>query len=389
MTNKKGVQVMKNGNFKKLISSLAIVATAALTACGGGGGGGGGSTASPAGTTGSTASTPTVVVTPLVTGTVTGTVSTAVVTTTPTSVVMPPVISTTPTVVVTPPVISTKPTVVVTPPVIGATPAYTLANPPGASYAFGTAQRQMFDTLNQIRIGGGFGALEQDTRLDQVAKAHADYSVVNYYPNGVRSEQLNILQSDGWLTAHTELLGVEGFTGTRPASRITSTGYQAVNTGEVIAGQFGSKVGIEPDVSICLSRLLNTVFHRAALLDTAYLDIGFGISKSVTDKNGFVFRVCVIDFASKQASPVLAQGWFGIYPFNGDSNAPFVMGLENPDPVVSAPIKGGPISIQTASRQNLLVTSFVLRDASGLGIMFKTLPQPVGSGARKLQALMA
>ena len=366
---------MKNGNFKKLISSLAIVATAALTACGGGGGGGGGSAASPAGTAGPTALTPTVVVTPLVTGTVTGTVSTAVVTTTPTSVVMPPVISTTPTVVVTPPVISTK-------------PAYTLANPPGASYPFGTAQRQMFDTLNQIRIGGGFSALEQDARLDQAAKAHADYGITNYYPDGVGSAQLSVVTPDGWFTAHTELLGVDGFTGARPANRVAMTGYQAVTTGEVISYKFGQKPGLEPDMSICLSLLLNSVFHRAALLDTSYLDIGIGISKPVTDKNGFILRQCVIDFAAKQAAPVLPQGWFGIYPFDAQTNAQLAMGPERPDPIVSAPVKGGPISIQTASRQNLLVTSFVLRDASGLAVNSKVLTRTDSTFLRTNEAYL-
>jgi hypothetical protein len=199
---------------------------------------------------------------------------------------------------------------------------------------------------------------------------------------------LNIVQPDGWLTAHTEVLGVDGFTGTRPASRISSTGYQAVNTGEVMGAQFGAKVGVEPDMTICMSGLLNTVFHRAALLDTSYLDIGFGISKPTTDKNGFIFRVCVIDFASKQASPVLAQGWFGIYPFDGQSDARLVMDLERPDPIVSAPIKGGPVSIQTAALQNLVVNSFVLRDSAGTVVNSKVLTRADSTFLRTNEAYL-
>lgn len=91
----------------------------------------------------------------------------------------------------------------------------------------------MFNRLNQVRIGDGFGALQQDARLDQTAKAHADYVITNYFPNGVASDQLGIIQPDGWYTGHTEAQGVEGFTGTRPAARIAAAGYQAVNTGEV------------------------------------------------------------------------------------------------------------------------------------------------------------
>ena len=330
---------MKNGNFKKLISSLAIVATAALTACGGGGrgGGGGGSTASPAGTTGSTASTP---------------------------------------------------TVVVTPPVISITPAYTLANPPGASYALGTAQRVMFDSLNQIRIGGGFGALEQDSRLDQAAKAHADYVVANYFTNGVKNQSASVIQSDGFITVHTESQGTPGFTGIKLANRIAVTGYQATITSEVIAYSVGMKPGAEPDTKNCLSQLVNTVFHRASLMDTSMLEIGFGISGNTIDKNGYLLRACVVDLSSKQTAPILTRGWSGIYPFDQQVDVPLIFIGENPDPIPSSPVKGSSISIQSASGQTLLVTSFVLSDSNGLAVNSKVLTRTDSTFLRTNEAYL-
>ena len=270
-------------------------------------------------------------------------------------------------------VVTSTSTAVVTTPVVGATPVYTLSNPPSSSYAVGSAQRAMFNTINQIRLGGGFGALEQDTRLDQSAKAHADYIVDVYFPNGVQADVFSTVQPDGWLTGHTEIQGVSGFTGTRPASRIAITGYQSVTTGEVLGALYGLKPGDEPDMTRCLSGLLNTVFHRAALLDTTYLDIGFGIGKPTVNKDGFILRSCVIDFASKMASPILTQGWSGNYPFDQQTAVPLTMVAEQPDPVPSSPVKGGPVNIQTANGQNLLVTSFVLRDAGGVAVNAKVL----------------
>ena len=67
---------------------------------------------------------------------------------------------------------------------------------------------------------------------------------------------------------------------------------------------------------------------------------------------------------------------------------PLVMSLENPDPVPSAPIKSGPISIQTASKQNLLVTSSVLRDASGLTVNSKVLTRADSTFLRTNEAYL-
>lgn len=265
---------------------------------------------------------------------------------------------------------STPTTPVVTPavtpvvaPVVAA--GYTLANPPTSSYTAGSAQRAMFNSLNQVRLGGGFGALEQDLRLDQAASAHADYVITNYFPGGIGVPSFSTIQPDGWITAHTETAGTTGFTGSRPVNRIIAAGYSPINSGENLDVIVGKNVGEEPDMTVCMSNLLNTVFHRAALLDTTYLNIGFGISKPTIAPNGFILRACVLDFGAKEIAPVLAQSWVGFYPFDGQTGVPVTMKSEVPDPLPSAPIKGGPIGIQTASLQNLTVNNFTLRDASG------------------------
>ena len=144
---------MKSINAKFLASGLAMAA--ALTACGGGGG----------------STTPTAVTTPVVT-----------------PVVAP----------------------------VAAVPTFTLASPPTSTYAVGSAEKKMFDQLNQIRIGGGFGALQQSTQIDQAAKAHADYVITNYFVGGVGSPELFKLQTNGVLGAHVELTGAAGFSGRPP-----------------------------------------------------------------------------------------------------------------------------------------------------------------------------
>lgn len=317
---------------------FAIVATAALTACGGGGD----STVAAS----------------------TGVTTTPVAVQTPSAVPVPAPLPA-------PSTVASAP--VATMPDQAPVPTYTLANPPISTYAVGSAQRTMFDALNQLRIGGGFGGLTQNALLDQAAKAHADYIITNHFPAGSPTPEYVTQQSDGSYTAHSETPGMPGFTGARSANRVAATGYVAVNTGEVIAGNYGPGVGAEPDMTICLNELVNSVFHRAALLSTVYLEVGFGIGKPVTDKNGYIFRSCVIEFGAKQVVPALGQGWTGIYPFDGQVGLAIVMGIELPDPVPSSPIRGGPVSIQTGAFQNLTVNSFVLRDTNAQIVNAKLL----------------
>ena len=242
---------------------------------------------------------------------------------------------------------------------------YTIDNLPPSTFVAADPRLAMFKTLNLLRIGGGFGALEQSKELDQAATSHANYFLANYFVNGEVVPAAGIPQSDGVLLAHTELSGTPGFTGSRPIDRVTQAGYTSIKSNEVIGFSVGQAPGVEPDVNVCLTSLVNKVFHRAALLDTTMLNVGFGVSANSINPNGYKTKVCVINFASKVAPSALPTDWTGVYPFEGSTSAPLVMGGEVPDPVPSVSIKGGPISIQSVYPYKLNVGSFNVRDANG------------------------
>jgi uncharacterized protein YkwD len=254
-------------------------------------------------------------------------------------------------------VISGASTTVVSPYTIDALPPSTLdaADP----------RLAMFKALNLLRIGGGFGALEQSKELDQAATSHANYFLANYFVNGEVAPAAFITETGGWIKAHTESSGTPGFTGSLPVERIAQAGYASIRSDEVIAFSVGKTPGAEPDVTACLTSLVNSVFHRSSLLNTTYLDVGFGVSANAINVNGYKTKVCVIDFASKVAPSALPLDWTGVYPFGGSTDTPLVMVGEVPDPVPSVSIKGAPISIQVGFPNKLNIANFTVRESNG------------------------
>lgn len=242
---------------------------------------------------------------------------------------------------------------------------YTVNNLPTSTLDAADPRLAMFKALNLLRIGGGFGALEQSKELDQAATSHANYFLAKYFVNGEVVPAAYITETDGWIKGHTQLGGTPGFTGSRPVNRITQAGYTSITSGEVIGFSVGKAPGDEPDVNVCLNSLVNTVFHRSALLDTTYLNVGFGVSSNAINSNGYKTKVCIIEFASKVAPTALPMDWKGVYPFNGSTDVPLVMSGEVPDPVPSVSIKGGPISIQAVYPYKLNVGSFNVSEANG------------------------
>jgi hypothetical protein len=109
------------------------------------------------------------------------------------------------------------------------------------------------------------------------------------------------------------------------------------------------------------------------MLDPLLTEVGFGIGAAGVTKNGFIYRPCTIKLGSQLIRPTLSQNFSAIYPFDQAIGLATTMSLEAPDPVPSAPVKGYPVSLQTAPQQNLVVTSFVLRDASNVVVNTKLI----------------
>lgn len=239
---------------------------------------------------------------------------------------------------------------------------------PTPTYALGTDERKLFDDLNRIRLEGDFGMIAQDVNIDKAANAHAKYLTQNYLTrvDGVHKniDSLgNIDPSTGWMNAHVENVNWPGFRGILPNDRISSFGGKYVYGAEVIAFS---------RLNRCLGLLLNSVFHRSALLNTDLQFVGIGFDKTNEYPNDDFGSACIINTATKERTNQTKTNWTGIYPSSNQTNVVLGMTSESPDPAPEIPDaeKGLPVTIYT-DKNISTVTSFTLT-ASG-----STVPIPV------------
>lgn len=329
--------MMKTFTFK--LALTAIAASFLLSACGGGGGGDSAPSPAPAPAPAPAA--------------------------TPAAAPVPPAIS-----------LPSPPPIASIPAGFGpAVRAYTLADLPTSTYLAGSPEKAMFDTLNKTRVGGGFGGIEQNAAIDKAAKAHATYVLKNFVSiNGVDSAASGVqILPDGTIAIHAEVAGKVGFTGVRVKDRLAAQGYSSLFDNENVAFSIGKAPGEEPSVTSCLTDLVNSVFHRATLLSSLYREIGFAVSDSVLDANGYKTKACVINFASNQLPPAFPSDFAGIYPVAGQTGLALSMSLERPDPAPEFSVKGYPLSFQGAFPTTLTVTKFELRDANAALVATKLL----------------
>ena len=234
------------------------------------------------------------------------------------------------------------------------TPAFgpallTMAAPPplitevmSPSYAEGSAERAVFDALNEARAKGNFGLLAQDPRLDDAAAHHADYLA----RNGAFSHRQQTRQA--------------GFSGETPVDRIRAAGYETSVSFEAISSGATAEACLE---------LLNTVYHLGSLTMGA-TDVGIAVEPGAG---------CVIEPQRPGRNSVLQArpaGTVGVYPYPGQAGVPvaFMPATEipNPAPDLGDAVVGPPIlvDLNSAAAANGLAASaivlarFTLTDAA-------------------------
>jgi len=161
------------------------------------------------------------------------------------------------------------------------------------TYPAGSVELALYTELNQVRLAGGFGTIAQDPAIDAASNNHAKYVASNYftlvnggYPN-LGSFGL-IDPSTGLMNAHVENPTWPFFTGILPKDRINAAGGQYAYGGEVM--HTGA-----PYTS-CVRDLLNSVFHRSALLSTSTQFVGFGLQTTRTAAHPAGADVCAIEY---------------------------------------------------------------------------------------------
>lgn len=262
-----------------------------------------------------------------------------------------------------------------TPPPPTTDPGNLLTVIPTTTYAANSRASEMYAEINAAR-GTEFGYVRQSAQLDTAANSHSLYLQTNtvvpvydpdgnqYTVDGVKMFELGptTLQIDpttGILGAHSEQTGLPGFTGRTPSERTTAAGYPGSST-EVVASEPRT---LQQYSQQCVANLINTVFHRGALLNPSYSEVG--MSRDVL--SNVLDRTCVISLGSPSANPARTPtDWSGAYPLPGAVGIPRAMwNREAPDPAPEIAVMGSPISIFVKSGA-LTVTKFTLTGPQGV-----------------------
>jgi len=202
-----------------------------------------------------------------------------------------------------------------------------------------------FNRLNEIRVSAGLGMLAQSGPMDQAAQAHAAWISAN----------------DSF--THVEQVGTPGFTGTDWAQRDEAFGYVPVEGYEVMSAPVHGAAGVDG--------LVNTVYHRAAMLAFEPVDVGIGWSAlAATD----VSMPLVIDLTRPGNDPVrglgqLAQASIGgvaIWPLADALDVPVRLGQESPNPVPEQDVLtlGTPASLTVEADKTITAASFVMTNGT-------------------------
>lgn len=188
-------------------------------------------------------------------------------------------------------------------------------------YAPDSAERFVYDALNEARMRGDFGPLAQDARLDAAAAGHAAY-LARHAAAGAPSHAQDPLRP--------------GFTGETPLARLRAVGYDdGAASLEAIAGGAGARACLE---------LLNTVYHLGVLMAAGATEVGIA-----APPNGG----CVIEPQRPRRAERLAPrgngNSVGVYPTPGQAGVPtaFMPATEmpNPAPDLGESLAGPPILV--------------------------------------------
>lgn len=203
--------------------------------------------------------------------------------------------------------------------------------------------------VNLIRQSMGLAAVGVNAKIDQAAQSHADYLLAN------------VGGPD-----HFQIAGKPGFTGLDPGARLNTAGYAWQRYTEVIDG------GMQSGKNAVRS-LIQAIYHRFGILNTAISEVGVGIAASST------MPITVIDFGALPLNAAtLPAAWSGTYPIDNQTAVPvdFYSDTEVPDPIPNANRVGYPVSFHLPEGETLTTTSFTLVPAGGANVATLLLAAP-------------
>ena len=211
-----------------------------------------------------------------------------------------------------------------------------------------------FNRLNEIRLSAGLGMLAQNTMMDQAAQAHAEWMVTND------------------LLTHDETAGTPGFTGENWPRRDEAFGYVPVEGSEVIA---------QGEAAADVDTLVNSAYHRTAILAFEPVDVGIGWSDGRATN---VTTPLVMDITRPGTDLVRGLGQaaqpsihgVAVWPLDSARDVPLRLGAEIPNPVPTQDVLslGTPISVTVEESKTIAASQFTLTNmATGLVVATQLL----------------
>lgn len=222
-----------------------------------------------------------------------------------------------------------------------------------ALYAPGSEEANAFALLNQERTQCGFGALQQDSRLDKSAGSHAAFLV-----------------SNGISWGHFEEAGRPAYTGVTEADRATAAGYLDP-VGADLAGDVGPIVAAGTmGTTKQIRDLLAAPYHLLSLTDSA-ADLGVGYSQKIQGTGETPALNLTLGF--RAGINELAADQVYSYPCEGSAGVQAGLADETPRPVPSNlaqsyKLYGSPIAVRVRNGKMLSLTGATITSDSGQAV---------------------
>lgn len=251
-----------------------------------------------------------------------------------------------------------------------------------SSYPAGSGEQAAFNYLQGVRTGCGFGALNQNAKLDAASLAH-----VNYLLAESSATTLTI--------GHVETPANAFFTGTLPSDRAAAAGY-GDNVSEILSAKSRTFLSMDPGLEpsdaefglMAIRGLLNTVAHLSDAMNGAR-SVGLADSSRTfgTMQGGAAFTTVQYRFGAllgaQEGTQLLGAGNVAHYPCTATQDAEYAFApateIPNPFPAITdtAVLVGPPIYLRADAGALLKVDTFGITTSAGAQVPVRTDVGPV------------
>lgn len=250
------------------------------------------------------------------------------------------------------------------------------------TYAAGSGERAAFDYLQGVRTHCGFGALNQNARLDTASLAH-----VNYLLQESSATTLTV--------GHVETPTNPFFTGALPQDRAAAAGYGG-NVSEILSAKVRTFVTADPGEEptdaefglLAMRGLLNTVAHLSDALNGAR---SIGLADNARNfssmQGGFALTTVQYRFGAllgaQEGTQSLGPGNVAHYPCAATQDAEYAFApateIPNPFPAITdtAALVGPPIYLRADAGALLKVDGYSLSTSGGSPVPVRTDASPI------------